>query len=159
MASHKGKANTKVRNKKQKPKAYSLSREFKGKSGVGSYIAEHNGDDRELDNMVLLEPREWLDYACVGVTHLKDEVHAIYDLNILENIYAMMYAYEDFDYTGPGVHWYRIYKSITGEHVDMAQEWVAYNTLRGAEYLTANRPLFTRSHAEIAFQNEWAGEI
>lgn len=153
----KGKANTKVSKKKKAKIPYTLSMEYKGESGVRSYI-EHNIDFvPELGNMVLLEPRGWLDYACVGVTSTPDTVHAVYDLNILECIYAIMYAYEEFDYKGPGIKWYRIYKSITGKHVDDAREWVSYNTVRGAEYAGPNRPLFIRSHNEIAHQFNWVG--
>ena len=155
----KGKANTKVSKKSPKKVQYSLSVDFEGESGVSSFIKGNLDNDPTLGNLVMLEPREWLDYACVGVTHLRDEVHAIYDLNILENIYAMMYAYEEFHYKTPGIHWYRIYKSITEQHVDDAREWVAYNTLRGADYLKENRPLFTRSHGENDLQNDWVTEI
>ena len=153
----KGKANTKVSKKKKAKIPYSLRKEYKGLSGVGTYIENNKDFSPELGNMVLLEPREWLDYACVGVTHSGEQVHAVYDLNILECIYAIMYAYDEFNYEGPGMKWYRIYKSITGQHVDDAREWVAYNTIRGAEYVEANRPLFIRSHSEIAHQIEWVG--
>lgn len=116
----------------------------------------------DMGNMVVLEPREWLDYACVGVAEdysVKNSspcsvYRAIYDLNLLEHAYALMYAYEEFGYTSID----KLITFATPEQFDMAQEWVSYNTLRAMPHMGQSAPLFVRSHDPKDWQtsDKWA---
>lgn len=131
-----------------------------GDSGLESFISHMKVLNEDVGNMVLLEPREWLDYACVGVTEdngvKKISYRAIYDLNLLEHAYALMYAYEEFGYESID----KLITHATPEQFDMAQEWVSYNTLRGSQYMGLDAPLFIRTHSPNDWQSaaKWTQE-
>ena len=133
---------------------WSLKSQY-GRSGLDEYIKEHADDlAEEGKTLVRLEPAEWLDYACVGVTYDGDQYHAVYDLNILERVNALMFAYSDNDYRS-GYSKPSVYSFNTDNHLQDAQEWVAYNTLRACEYLKEGKPLFIRSHWAYEYQVNW----
>lgn len=138
--------------KKARSKTNPLRKKY-GESGVEGFIMHMESIGYEIGNMVLLEPREWLDYACVGVAedHYADDKswprnmsthRAVYDLNLLEHAYALSYAYEEFGYESID----KLITHATPEQFDMAQEWVSYNTLRAMPHMGQSAPLFVRSH-------------
>lgn len=140
--------------KNNKKQANPLRRKY-GVSGVESFIAAHKTiNDEQVNNIMMLEPREWCDYACVGVAEDSTGLlRCIYDLNILEHAYALMYAYEEFGYDSIE----KLITHATPEQFDMAQEWVSYNTLRAAPHMGPNSPMFIRSHDPKKWQvdAEW----
>ena len=121
-----------------------------GLSGIESFIREYQIDSRceDMDKMILLEPRDWLDYACVGTTHYQGNYRAVYDLNLLEHIYALQYAYAEYGF-----------KSIqeliehSDDWMDSAAEWVDYNTNVDGVYPRDNAPIFIRSFDPENFQS------
>ena len=150
----KGKRNIKGKITKRRKDDDTLVKRL-GEAGVGAYMRENLGEDEGLGKVVLIEPRGWLDFACVGITTLKGEHHAVYDLNLLEHIYAMMFAYERF-HVSPATNFVgSIRKTITEDDEVTACEWVSYNTVRGAEYLKHNQPLFVRSRHPVELQMDW----
>lgn len=145
-------------NKKASNKTAPLQKKL-GASGLEGFIKHMKSIQCDVSNMVLLEPREWLDYACVGVAEDNGDkgvsMHrAIYDLNMLEHAYALMYAYEEFGYTSID----KLITHATPEQFDMAQEWVSYNTLRAMPHMGQSAPLFIRSHDPKEWQTaqKWA---
>ena len=133
---------------------WSLKTQY-GRSGLAEYIEEHaDAITEEGKHLVRLEPAEWLDYACVGVTYDGDQYHAIYDLNILERVNALMFAYSDSDYR-KGYSKPTVYAFNTDNHMHDAQEWVSYNTLRACEYMIGGKPLFIRTHWAYDYQVNW----
>lgn len=138
MATHKPKG-------KKNKDATNPARKQLGESGVEAFISKTKMyDNDEVSKMLMLEPREWLDYACVGVAEEANGTYrAVYDLNILEYVYALSFAYDEFKYKS----FDKLIVTMSPEHVDMAEEWVSYNTVRGAGYMGPTAPLFVRSHA------------
>lgn len=126
-----------------------------GISGVESFIRHHKAiNDPQVNTMLMLEPRDWCDYACVGVAEdVMGSLRCVYDLNILEHAYALMYAYEEFGYDSIE----KLITCATPEQFDMAQEWVSYNTLRAAPHMGPQSPLFIRTHDPKKWQTaqEW----
>jgi hypothetical protein len=150
----KGKAKNNKKANLKPHQDWSLKTQY-GRSGLAEYIDEHGADiEAEGKHLIRLEPAEWLDYACVGVTYDGDNYHAIYDLNILERVIALMFAYSDDDYKG-GYDSPTVYSLNTDNHLQDAQEWVDYNTLRACEHLTEGKPLFVRSHWAYDYQVNW----
>lgn len=123
-----------------------------GVSGVEAFITKAKmHDDVEVSKMLMLEPREWLDYGCVGVAEEGNGTYrAVYDLNILEHLFALSYAYDEFGYKKK-LTLDKLIIMLSPEHVDMADEWVSYNTVRGSAYMGPTAPLFVRSHRA----NDW----
>jgi hypothetical protein len=123
-----------------------------GASGVESFIAAHKTiNDEQVNNMMMLEPRDWCDYACVGVAEeTNGALRCVYDLNLLEHAYALMYAYEEFGYDSID----KVITHATPEQFDMAQEWVSYNTLRAVPHMGPNSPMFIRTHDPRKWQIE-----
>jgi hypothetical protein len=130
-----------------------------GPSGLSGFIKHMKGIECDLGNMLMLEPHQWLDYACVGVAEdygmgASSVYRCVYDLNLLEHAYALMYAYEEFGYTSID----KLVINATPEQFDMAQEWVSYNTLRATPHMGQSAPLFIRSHDPKDWQtsDKWA---
>jgi len=151
MANKRTSANKQRTTKKQ---ANPLRRKH-GVSGVESFIESHKRiNDEQVNTMLMLEPREWCDYACVGVAEdVMGSLRCVYDLNILEHAYALSYAYSEFGYESID----KLITHATPEQFDMAQEWVSYNTLRAVPHMGPNSPLFIRSHDPKKWQTdaEW----
>jgi len=145
-----GKGKTKSKAKQANP----LKRKH-GESGVEAFIDHNKNINKEqVNSLMMLEPREWCDYACVGVAEDNmGSLRCVYDLNILEHAYALMYAYEEFGYDSID----KLVTQATPEQFDMAQEWVSYNTLRASPHMGPNSPLFVRSHDPKKWQTaqEW----
>lgn len=142
MATHKPKG-------KKTTSATNPIRSKLGESGVEAFINKAKmHDDVEVSKMLMLEPREWLDYGCVGVAEESNGTYrAVYDLNILEHLFALSYAYDEFKYKTLD----KLVVALSPEHIEMADEWVSYNTIRGSAYMGPTAPLFVRSHAG----NDW----
>jgi len=151
-------------NKKARTTTHPLTKKY-GPSGLSGFIKHMKSIECDVSKMVVLEPREWLDYACVGVAedfNKEDKTwsksgsiyRAIYDLNLLEHAYAFMYAYEKFGYASID----KLITHATPEQFDMAQEWVSYNTLRAMPHMGQSAPLFIRSHDPKDWQTseKWA---
>ena len=150
-------ANKRTSGKRQrttKKQANPLKRKY-GESGVEAFIAHQKRiSEEQVNSLMMLEPREWCDYACVGVAEDNmGSLRCVYDLNILEHAYALMYAYEEFGYESIE----KLVTHATPEQFDMAQEWVSYNTLRACPHMGPNSPLFVRSHDPRKWQTaqEW----
>ncbi len=145
MATHKRKGN-------KATKATNPIRAKLGVSGVEAFINKTNMyDPQAIGKMVMLEPRDWLDYACIGVAEEASGAHrAVYDLNMIEHLYALQYAYDEFGYKKK-LTLDKLIIMLSPEHVDMADEWVSYNTVRGSAYMGPTAPLFVRSHRA----NDW----
>lgn len=145
MASHKPKG-------KKTIDATNPMRSKLGLSGVEAFINKakmHDSD--EVCKMVMLEPREWLDYGCIGVAEENSGTYrAVYDLNILEHLFALSYAYEEYTYKKK-LTLDKLLIMLSAEHMDMADEWVSYNTVRGSAYMGPSAPMFVRSHRA----NDW----
>ena len=115
-----------------------------GESVVETFIADRKleGDD-EIGKLILIEPRAWMDHAVTCVTHDGENGYrAVYDMTKLETLYCMMWQYEEKGYKT---------NTMTKLYVDSkyrqddAEEWVSYNTVRGADYMGPSKPLFTRN--------------
>lgn len=143
MATHKRKGN-------KTTKATNPIRAKLGISGVEAFINKTNMyDPQAVGKMVMLEPREWLDYACIGVAEEASGARrAVYDLNMIEHLYALQYAYDEFKYKTLD----KLVVAATPEHFEMADEYVSYNTIRGAAYMGEHAPMFVRSHRSDDWQ-------
>lgn len=122
-----------------------------GESVVSAFIADRKLEaDEEIGKLILIEPREWLDYAVTSVTHDGENGYrAIYDLDLLESLHAMMWTYQEKNYKFTGIK--NLYLDCSYMRSE-ADEWVSYNTLRGAEYEGPSRPLFVRTGIKNRFQ-------
>ena len=133
-------------------------RKEKGLSWVEAFIDNRTMFDKEaVDKMIMLEPREWLDYAVVGVTEDNDAdgkevLRCVYDLNIVETLYAVQYAYEEKPYKG--MKYDEVVFRLSDDHVIAADEWVSYNTIRGTKCIGLGAPLFIRAMPRGALRLE-----
>ena len=121
-----------------------------GLSGIESFIRDYQIDSRcnEMDKMILLEPRDWLDYACVGATNYQGHYRAVYDLNLIEHLYALQFAYGQYKCNSiPEL----IERGV--DCWDAATEWVDYNTNVDGAYPRDNAPVFIRSNDPENFQS------
>jgi hypothetical protein len=130
---------------KQKKQNVNPMRKELGESWVEAFISNNKlWGSEKLDKMILLEPRDYLDYAVVGVAEEADGTYrAVYDLNMLETVYACMYAYEEPAYRR--TRFDDVVFALKDEHIEAAQEWVSYNTIRGSAHLGSESPLFIRA--------------
>lgn len=150
----KGKTNKPTKKKKINPLQVEA-----GESGVGSLMKNFLDDDERLGKVILIEPREWLDYACVGVMEdlNNDTMRAVYDLNLLTHALSLELTYS--------IH---PEDSIKKLHTRMEQldtyeqaiEWVNHNTLRAIPYMGPNAPMITRNRLYSGWQTakSW-GEV
>jgi len=121
-----------------------------GLSGIESFISEYQIDSRceQMDKMILLEPRDWLDYACVGASDYQGHYRAVYDLNLIEHLYALQFAYSEYNCKN--------IPELIKRGVDCwesAIEWVDYNTNVDGAYPRDNAPVFIRSNDPENFQS------
>lgn len=130
---------------KQTKKNINPLRKEKGPSWVEAFIDNRTMFDKDaVDKMIMLEPREWLDYAVIGVAEQSDgTLRCVYDLNVLETLYAVQYAYEEKPYKG--MKYDEVVFRLSDDHVVAADEWVSYNTIRGCHHLGDEAPLFIRA--------------
>lgn len=129
-------------------------RKEKGPSWVEAFIENRTMFDKEaVDKLIMLEPRDWLDYAVIGVSEATDgTLRCVYDLNVLETLYAVQYAYEEKPYKG--MKYDEVVFRLSDDHVVMADEWVSYNTIRGCQHMGDDAPLFIRALPRTALRLE-----
>ena len=99
-----------------------------------------------IDKLIMLEPRGWLDHAVKCVVHDGGNGYrCVYDADKLIELHTMWFAYGESGYKYSPDDTYEAMLAKSSDSEADAVEWVHYNTLRGSDYLGANRPLFTRN--------------
>lgn len=122
----KKKVKSKVKNKK--PVQLSTS-PCDGNDGVGTaaWVDELIANNEDVHGAIMLEPREELDEAIVGVT--LDQQRFVYSYERLIAAYARMFSDD--------------------EDAELAaQEWVDYNVVRGVGYMGDRAPLIVNEAQE-----------
>ena len=108
------------------------------------YIEELVSEELDGVNLVMLEPREWLDHAiCDVVLDMKDNSwHVNYSRSQLVYWYSYYFACSKCKtHTWTCVE--NEYIKNVDKYNDMAQEWLDVNTARSIPYMGENRPVMS----------------
>lgn len=110
-----------------------------------------------VGKMILLEPREWLDYACIGVSMDNGNYRAVYDLNIIEYVYACHFAYYKYGYKNLEQMFDELSNKQWNKMLDESCEFVDYNIGNYIQYKASNSPIYIRSNdpKNFQFDNKW----
>lgn len=119
---------TKGKNKKKNNGAVRLgtgpAEPEKRLDGRRTFIDEMIDEHEDLHGAIMLEPREELDHAVIGVS--MDMQNVIYSYEGLIECYQKMF--DDAD-----------------DSLETAIEWVDYNVVRGVDYMGDRRPIIIRT--------------
>lgn len=108
------------------------------------YIDDLVTDELDGVNLVMLEPREWLDHAITDVVQdMKDcSWHVVYSRSQLVYWYSHYFACSKLKtHTWTCVK--NEYNKDTDKYHELAQDWVEVNTARSMPYAGENRPFMT----------------